>query len=73
MKLNNYIEVNSWVVFLVLLVLKASGTLNMSWWVVTLPLWIIPVTFFSGFIGYAMLAVGFGLLFLILEHFDRRR
>lgn len=43
------------VLFIVLFILKITNTINWSWWIVTLPLWIWPA-----------IAVGISLFFCIL-------
>ena len=32
--------------FIILLVLKLTGYISLSWWLVTAPLWLVPVLFF---------------------------
>lgn len=36
-------------IFLVFLGLKLSGIINWSWWLVTMPLWIIPIAILFAF------------------------
>ena len=48
---NNTQSSTLFIIFVVLLILKLSGTILWPWWIVTLPLWI----------GIAIIAIGFGL------------
>ena len=53
------------VLFIVFLVLKLTGTITWSWWMVTLPLWIGPVIV-TGFMGIGLgIAIICGLIYLI--------
>ena len=40
----------TFILFVVFLILKITGTITWSWWIVTLPLWIGP-TIFLGLLG----------------------
>lgn len=33
--------------FVILLILKIAGLINISWWLITMPLWILPATVIS--------------------------
>lgn len=48
--------------FIVLLVLKLSGYITWSWWLVTAPLWLVPALFFV----IIVIALCLGLVGLIL-------
>jgi hypothetical protein len=48
-----------WVLFLVFLCLKLTGTIMWSWWIVTLPLWI------GLALALALLLFVFGILFIV--------
>lgn len=48
--------------FIVLLVLKLTGYITWSWWLVTAPLWLVPVLFFI----IIVIALCLGLVGLIL-------
>ena len=53
------------VLFIVFLVLKLTGTITWSWWMVTLPLWIGPAIV-TGFMGIGLgIAIICGLIYLI--------
>lgn len=39
----------------VLILLKLTNVLNISWWLITLPLWIVPVTGLTVIIGILIL------------------
>lgn len=49
------------VLFVILLVLKLTETVAWSWWIITLPLWIIPVILFVFFILW-LIVIGFCVL-----------
>ena len=49
------------VLFIIFLVLKLTETVAWSWWIITLPLWIIPVILFVFFILW-LIAIGFCVL-----------
>lgn len=52
-------------VFIILFILKLCGVLTCSWWIVTMPLWIVPAITFS-IIGVALgVALIGGILCLI--------
>lgn len=48
--------------FIVLLVLKLTGYISWSWWLVTAPLWLVPALFFV----IIVIALCLGLVGLIL-------
>ena len=48
--------------FIILLVLKLTGYITWSWWLVTAPLWLVPALFF----GIIAIALCLGLVGLIL-------
>lgn len=54
----------SMIVFIVFLVLKLTGTITWSWWLVTLPLWIGPAVI-VGIIGL-LLGIAIPICILIL-------
>lgn len=61
--------------FIVLLVLKLTGYITWSWWLVTAPLWLVPALFFViitialclGLVGLIL----YGLYKLIILIFDK--
>lgn len=62
-------------VFIILLILKLAGVLTCSWWIVTLPLWVIPAITFGILglcLGIAILVGCVGLIvYLIGDLYER--
>ena len=50
----------------VLILLKVINILNISWWLITLPLWIVPVSVLTVIIGILILIA----LAVIFDDFD---
>lgn len=55
--------------FVVLLVLKLSGTVSWSWWIITLPLWIGPAILVSVILFVLVIAM---LCMLLARLFDSK-
>jgi hypothetical protein len=52
--------------FVLLTVLKVTGILAVSWWVVTLPLWIVPAIILGGLVvGGIVAAIVLGIAALV--------
>lgn len=65
----------TFILFVVFLILKLTGYITWSWWIVTLPLWIGPVIGL-GIVGVClalMIVIGIplGILYLIYKLFDK--
>jgi len=50
-------------IFLIFLVLKLSGTVDWSWWIVTLPLWIGPALILGVLLGILAVVIVFGICY----------
>ena len=46
------------VISMVLLILKLTGLINISWWIIVLALVLVPVTWMAGFIVMMKVATG---------------
>ena len=53
----------------VLILLKVINILNISWWLITLPLWIVPVSVLTVIIGILILIA----LAVIFDDFDLKK
>lgn len=58
------LKASAWTIFVVMLTLKLSGYIDWSWWIVSLPLWLLPAL-----LGISIIAAT--LLFLVSSAYDR--
>ena len=53
----------TFILFIIFLILKLTGTVAWSWWMVTLPLWIVPAAILGTF-GFFLMIFAIFLLFM---------
>jgi len=61
------------ILFLIFLILKLTGIMDWSWWIVTCPLWLPLVIVFTLIIGIIGLTIGFAIIFGVTNYIKNKK